>query len=816
MGEAIKFIFIGIDVLTFVCMLFYLLRGFRKGIIKSVFDIVIKMVLFGLSLIISKPIADIIINSKISAITGEQTVNDFVKTQVANSLFDGDLVQMESAGLDTMTEDILLSIFQLIITAILTILMFLVVATILRKIVSKIIDKKSEKKLKLSSRFCGMLISFCGFLLMFYILLLPLYGIEEIAQKTLDEASNVSDEYSEPADAITEATSNSIIYKTTTSIGKSKDGYFALPAKRLGNTLKIKLSTGSINIIKDLDPIMSNFGRFLEIKDDFEKATNANEIVDVFQKSDVEIMINCLSKSTIISTLYKPAIDILEANSEVEFIKRYNFDLEKLKNIDIAEDIKNTKNFFESVYDLLQSMDLEKIDDVEMLLSNEEVTNNLVLTLEFADDSKVFKECFPKIVYYHLCESLNESDYAFLKDVITLKYIQNYLTLDVATLCEVYNLINESKIIDEDEEGNIVLIDINVSNNREKVETFIDKCLSLKIIEGNEGLIFKVIIDATDFGSYIKYEDSTEPINFANERPLLKNVILDIFIIANDIEDISIDINNLDEYEEISKKIATLLDDMQKCAITKPYVFAIIDAIINTTEYEITLSEEEKNQILDNTFTTEFEILFDIIKESKTIFGDDLLDVNIDVTTLEGSKISSLMKKASTSVIASKIIGEILATALGPDGLNINPVDEEGNLKYDFSTSDNINQFADIVGNMVDVANSIEQVKNNLTNIDDTNIEELVNSLEKLDEITENTELLSDMIQIVCDNTDLTIDENVDWQKESEIVKAVLNDYKETDDKENYDINNNPELLAKLEESEIVKELLDYFGITED
>ena len=442
-----------------------------------------------------------------------------------------------------------------------------------------------------------------------------------------------------------------------------------------------------------------------------------------------------------------------------------------LKNININEDIKKTKNFFETVYDLLQAMDLEKIDDVQTLLNDEEVTNKLSEALKLSNDSQLFKECFPKIVYYHLQESLTDSDYAFLKDVITLEYVENYLPLDIATLCEIYNLINQSKIFDKDEEGNYVLIDVNVPGNREKVENFIDKCLGLKIIEGNEGIIFKAIVNITDLSKYIEYEDSTTQIDFEKEKPLLKNVILDIFVIGNEIKDITVDISSLSDYEEISKKFAMLLDDMQKCEITKPYVFTIVDAIIKNAGYELSFTENEKNQIISNTFTAEFATLFNIIKEAETIFGSDPLENNIDVSKLEGSQVSALMKKASTSVISSRIVGTILTKALGPDGLDINPVDENGNVKYDFSTSENIYKYSDTVGNMIDVANALEKVNSTLNSVEDIDINELASSLEKLDEVSNNTELLNDMVHTICNNNDLIIDENVDWKKESEVVK---------------------------------------------
>ena len=82
MNEAIKFIFIGIDVLTLVCMIFYLIRGFKKGVIKSVIDVVVKLILLILSFVIAKPLATKLVGSKISFITGDQTVNEFVKTQL--------------------------------------------------------------------------------------------------------------------------------------------------------------------------------------------------------------------------------------------------------------------------------------------------------------------------------------------------------------------------------------------------------------------------------------------------------------------------------------------------------------------------------------------------------------------------------------------------------------------------------------------------------------------------------------------------------------------------------------------------------------
>ena len=116
---------------------------------------------------------------------------------------------------------------------------------------------------------------------------------------------------------------------------------------------------------------------------------------------------------------------------------------------------------------------------------------------------------------------------------------------------------------------------------------------------------------------------------------------------------------------------------------------------------------------------------------------------------------------------------------------------------------------------MIDVANALEKVNSTLGSVEDIDINELASSLEKLDEVSNNTELLNDMVHTICNNNDLIIDENVDWKKESEVVKEILTDYKNSEDKENYSISDNTELLVKLQDTEVAVDILKYFGITE-
>lgn len=51
---------------------------------------------------------------------------------------------------------------------------------------------------------------------------------------------------------------------------------------------------------------------------------------------------------------------------------------------------------------------------------------------------------------------------------------------------------------------------------------------------------------------------------------------------------------------------------------------------------------------------------------------------------------------------------------------------------------------------MIDVANALEKVNSTLNSVEDIDINELASSLEKLDEVSNNTELLNDMVHTIA------------------------------------------------------------------
>ena len=170
------------------------------------------------------------------------------------------------------------------------------------------------------------------------------------------------------------------------------------------------------------------------------------------------------------------------------------------------------------------------------------------------------------------------------------------------------------------------------------------------------------------------------------------------------------------------------------------------------------------------------------------------------------------MLEASEGVVASAIMGSTLNEALGPDGIDMMPVDEVTGLpKYDFTNQTVLKEQAETVGNSFDLFNTMKDV--DMDNITSENIYDIVENITSLDSENVNTEFIEDVLNTVT-NEEVTIPDDIDWSKEADIVKDVLNEYQNSTDKDNFNIDDYPELSDSVNNSDIAKSILDYLGIS--
>ena len=136
-------------------------------------------------------------------------------------------------------------------------------------------------------------------------------------------------------------------------------------------------------------------------------------------------------------------------------------------------------------------------------------------------------------------------------------------------------------------------------------------------------------------------------------------------------------------------------------------------------------------------------------------------------------------------------------------------LNDDGTYKYDFTDPNVLNEQADNIGHIVDLANSMTNL-NTDTMTEAETIDQLVEEIRKIEENEIAKEIISDIAsEYLGEEIDLS---NADFNKEADIIKDAFDVYQS--DPENFDIESNPELKEKLEDSELAKSILEFLGLT--
>ena len=456
------------------------------------------------------------------------------------------------------------------------------------------------------------------------------------------------------------------------------------------------------------------------------------------------------------------------------------------------------------------------LDDQQAVLKNADTPNCIKKILVSLNDSELAEKYYYPTLIQYLNDAFVGSFMEDYVDFITVMYVKQGLVDDIDDLFEIYNTAMDMKLFEIFEENSTTIIDLSDENTKQNVENLLTKMINLNLFVGNESIIFEKVYNSTDLSTYVPYKELDSTIEWSKEKPYVVQVIMDIIDLGQDTDGIHIDIFTLEE-KIIIDKFAKLFDDMYVSLVTKPYVFELLDIVIGNSGFDFEFTEQDKQSMMDNTMKIEMHILSEVIQEAKLIFGEDAIQGNIDIANLKGETVTSLMKKASGSVIASKAMGQLLNDALGVNGLNINPIDEQtGMPKYDFTNQEILRNDADVIGKLIDLANAVDVVYYQVQSKDNLSTEQISNlsqSIENLYGQSTNNEIIDDVITNICKNNTIVIDENIDWQNEASVVNQVLTTYQETENKTEFNVNNYEELIEAVDNSTIAEALLQYLGI---
>ena len=346
-----------------------------------------------------------------------------------------------------------------------------------------------------------------------------------------------------------------------------------------------------------------------------------------------------------------------------------------------------------------------------------------------------------------------------------------------------------------------------------KFRDFVNKILSLRLICSHEKELITKILELTKMDQIISFDASSlDAVDWESERANLVDISVELVKLSNIDHVFSDNYLEASNYLEISNQFAATFDALVQSQVTSEYAFQIITEMLKSTGYQVQLSDDDKQTIIENTAVWEFEILTKVSKKGLALFAEDE-EGNIDFEKIQGEEITSLMLLASDGVIASKLCGAILNDMLGVNGLNMLPVDESTNLPlYDFTLPTTLKTQAISIGTTFNLAKNIKNLDINHMTTND--IDELKQNIEAFDRNDMDYNFVEDVFNtIISGNTSMKIDDTTNWQEEASTITSVLEAYQNTSDKENFNIQDDESLSNMVKHSELAKTFLEYLGL---
>ena len=386
-------------------------------------------------------------------------------------------------------------------------------------------------------------------------------------------------------------------------------------------------------------------------------------------------------------------------------------------------------------------------------------------------------------------ELINCLNFNTLKNLTSAEF-QN----EVLNILDILKTLVDMKAILAAEGEEIILTEATI----EKLVLGIFKSV---LIKNNEQVIVDFILEKTSLKDTLEANEiaiNFENVNWETEPQKLVNVMK---ALLNFGDLTTLDIETLMSDRSSTTQIVALFDALTASDVFRPTVYSLIEKMVLETGYEVTITDLDKAAIATNGWGVEFNALYDILDEAKTVF-----DAEGGYDDVTGAQVSSIMKTAANSVIATKIIGTFLNTLLGPDNLNINPVNPDGTPKYNFMDPAVLSDSADSIGALIDLNTMMSNFDNTAATATQ-DVGEIVDTIASLSE----SEMVNDIIADVIGDTTLPDGTEINFANEAQAVQNVYNEYE--NDPENFDIANHPELEEQLANSELAESILKKLGI---
>lgn len=505
-------------------------------------------------------------------------------------------------------------------------------------------------------------------------------------------------------------------------------------------------------------------------------------------------------KEYIIPVVMDKLIDKLFEN---ETVAKMNLNYASIKETSWSDELVNIKDVLVAVANAYRTLDFNKddwqaiIDDPNLTASLNEITTAILKSSLFKDN--VLPGVANLVSDAVDGKDLGGIDSSLITELITPSTICGILENDIDKVVDIMRSLKAVGVLN----GTFKDTDFTESSNIDALENVVKKVFSLSIISGKESTVFNAIIGIGGIKDSLEsYGVSLDPSKVTDWNAEVDNlcyILRNVVSLSGNLSEFSFDTLLSNTTDDAKKEcVACIVDGISKSQIMGDSMFNIMNKLLESfaSDYVVEFSELDKQLIENETgWKKEALVLLNIVDDAKEFLNTD----SSDLTSVDALKVKELMLKASESVVASKVIGNVLNAMLGDK------------ISYDLTSRANMASCADTVCSLISLAQTLQSSTTDLN--DATDVDTILNAIDALS-APENNELVNEMLNgVLGDGTDINVSSTEVGEAKS-VIDDVISAYQGSSDQENFSKDDlTPEQKQALEDNELASLVYDYlFG----
>lgn len=505
-----------------------------------------------------------------------------------------------------------------------------------------------------------------------------------------------------------------------------------------------------------------------------------------------------LVRDKIINIVFDALINKLEDKYGVE---EFGLNFEELRSTVWKDEISSLSQVLICAIDSYNTLDID-VEDWTKVLDNPELESCVNDIMDKVLSSNLVKDHLMSAVSYYLSDFISKT--------------QESIPLDIEVLIELTDKDSIVELLDNNTDKIISILkdikslgllgkesstfDLNNKTTQTVIIKMVKTIFSISVVEGKEEAILDSLLNTLSLkdtllsvGITLHYDEVT---NWNSEIDIITSLFSEILSLTDSLD--SFDFATILSETDSSKKetVVRIVDYLSKGKLFGDSIFDMINNLVvnMSSDYDLSLTEEDKQAIKLNTWKKEIETIFEIIELKDQLEGIDRIE------HLDAELVRDLMVTASQSVIASKVLGTILNEALGDA------------VAFDLRSQNAMSTCADTVYNAI----KLSQIVANPETIDLSNpedISKIVSSVEGLASNEEVVELANDFInEVLVDDGEepLTLTQE-QIASASETIQKVLDERAGSIDPNDFSYEDLPsDVKDELNESDLAQLILGF------